>query len=134
MTQCGGQLLLLPYPPSLNHYYRHVGFRTLISREGRAYRQAVCVTLRRAGVRLMVGPLAMGIDLYPPDRRRRDADNAQKALLDALQHGRAYRDDSQVRKLLTIMREQVVAGGRAIVCILPLEPSTIKDIQHETAS
>lgn len=127
-------LVELPYPPSVNHYYRHVGFRTLISRVGRAYRQAVCAILRRARVRPMVGPLAVGIDLYPPDRRRRDADNAQKALLDALQHGRAFGDDSQIKKLLTIMRETVVPGGRAIVCILPLEPSTIKDIEHETAS
>jgi hypothetical protein len=29
--------LTLPYPPSVNHYYRRVGPRTLISREGREY-------------------------------------------------------------------------------------------------
>ena len=121
----------LPYPPSVNRYYRHVGFRTLISREGRAYRRAVCATLRRAGVRPMDGTLAVGLDLYPPDHRTRDADNAQKALLDAMQHGGMYRDDNQVKKLLTIMRDTVVAGGKAIICILPLNPSTLKDIQHE---
>ncbi len=27
--------LTLPYPPSVNHYWRRVGLRTLISREGR---------------------------------------------------------------------------------------------------
>jgi hypothetical protein len=32
-----------------------------------------------------------GFDLAPPDRRRRDIDNVQKPLLDALQHGGAYR-------------------------------------------
>jgi len=121
----------LPYPPSVNRYYRHVGFRTLISREGRAYRRLVCAILRRAGVRPLDGTLAVGIDLYPPDHRTRDADNAQKALLDAMQHGGMYRDDNQVKKLLTIMRDTVVASGKAIICILPLNPSTLKDIQHE---
>ena len=29
-------VLTLPYPPSINHYWRRVGPRTLISREGRA--------------------------------------------------------------------------------------------------
>ncbi len=31
--------LELPYPPSVNHYWRRVGARTLISRGGRAFRQ-----------------------------------------------------------------------------------------------
>ena len=123
--------LELPYPPTINCYYRTVGFRTLISREGRAYRQRVCAILRRAGIQPLDGTLAVGIDLYPPDRRTRDADNAQKALLDAMQHGGVYRDDAAIKKLLTIMRDQVVPGGKAIVCVMQLEPSTLKDIQHE---
>nr|DAH86622.1 MAG TPA: endodeoxyribonuclease RUS [Caudoviricetes sp.] len=31
----------LPWPPSVNHYYRHVGPRVLISRDGRKYREIV---------------------------------------------------------------------------------------------
>ncbi len=124
----------LPYPPSVNRYYRHVGFKTLISREGRAYRNLVCALLRRAGVRPMDGTVAVGIDLYPPDCRTRDADNAQKALLDSMQHGGVYRNDSQVKKLLTIMRDMVVPGGKAIVCVVPLDLLTVKDIQHEIAA
>ena len=123
--------LELPYPPSVNRYYRHVGFRTLISREGRAYRRLVCAILRRAGVRPLDGTLAMGIDLYPPDSRRRDCDNTLKALLDAMQFGGTYHDDSQIKKLLVIMRQQVVPGGKVIVCVIPLEISTLKDIEHE---
>jgi Holliday junction resolvase RusA-like endonuclease len=126
--------LELPYPPTINRYYRHVGFRTLISREGRAYRQAVCAILRRAGIQPLEGTLAVGIDLYPPDRRTRDADNAQKALCDALQHGGVFRDDSQIKKLLTIMRDQVFPGGKAIVAVCPLDLSTVKGIQHEVTA
>jgi crossover junction endodeoxyribonuclease RusA len=118
----------------VNRYYRHVGFRTLISREGRAYRHTVCAILRRAGVRPMDGTLAVGLDVYPPDHRTRDADNVQKALLDAMQHGGVYRDDSQIKKLLTIMRDTVVPGGKVIVCVVPLDASTLKDIQHEIAA
>ena len=123
--------LELPYPPSVNRYYRHVGFRTLISREGRAYRRLVCAILLRAGVRPLEGTLAVGLDLYPPDGRRRDCDNVLKALLDAMQYGGMYGDDSQIKKLLVVMRQQIVPGGRATVAVMQLEPSTLKDIQHE---
>ena len=44
----------------------------------------------------MKGPLALVTDVHPPDNRRRDLDNTQKALLDAMQHGGAYEDDSQI--------------------------------------
>ena len=108
--------LELPFPPSINHYYRHVGPRTLISREGRAFRRKVCSALSAAGVKPASGPLAVGLELYPPDRRRRDIDNVQKPLLDALEKGGAYYDDSQIKKLLTIMCEPV-KDGRVIVCI-----------------
>lgn len=106
----------LPYPPSVNHYWRRVGTRTLISRGGRAFRQAVCAILAAQGVRPLAGPLEVLIDLYPPDRRRRDADNTQKALLDALQHGGAYLDDSQIIHLDTWKRDPV-PGGKTIVQI-----------------
>ena len=122
----------LPYPPSINSYYRHVGFRTLISRKGRAYRKRVCLALRLAGVRPMEGSLAVGLDFYPPDERRGgDCDNVQKALLDAMQHGGVYHDDSQVKKLLSIMRDKIVPDGRVIVCVMPLP--RLNDIQHELA-
>jgi crossover junction endodeoxyribonuclease RusA len=76
----------------------------------------------------------VGLDLYPPDGRRRDCDNVQKALLDAMQHGGVYGDDSQIKKLLTIMRDAIVPGGKVIVCVMQLEPSTLKDIHHEVTA
>ena len=126
--------LELPYPPSVNRYYRHVGFRTLISREGRAYRRTVCAILRRAGVRPLEGTLAVGLDLYPPDGRRRDCDNVLKALLDAMQYGGMYGDDSQIKKLLVVMRDRVVPGGKVVVAVCPLDLSTVKGIHHEVTA
>jgi len=52
--------------------------------------------------------------VFPPDRRRRDLDNLQKALLDALAHGGAYHDDSQIARL-TIQRRHVVPAGKVRV-------------------
>lgn len=106
----------LPYPPSINTYWRHVGTRTIISRRGRAFRETVCSILAAAGVVPLVGPLIVEIAIFPPDRRRRDVDNVLKSLLDALQHGRAYLDDSQIVRL-TIERRNVIDGGRSLVSI-----------------
>jgi Holliday junction resolvase RusA-like endonuclease len=100
----------LPYPPSVNHYWRRVGARTLISRGGRAFRQTVCTILAAAQVRPLEGALAIDVDVFPPDHRRRDLDNSLKSLLDALAHGGAYHDDSQIARL-TVERRHVVPSG-----------------------
>jgi crossover junction endodeoxyribonuclease RusA len=114
----------LPYPPSINHYWRRVGPRTLISRQGRKFRQDVEVAVRRkSGLRgklPMLGHLAVEVLLCPPDRRRRDLDNTLKATLDALQHAGVYQDDSQIADL-AIRRCEPCDGGCAIVRITPIE-------------
>ena len=94
---------ILPYPPSVNTYYRHVGFRVLISREGRKYRRMV--VSRLAGTRPLEGRLSLSALLYPKDRRRRDIDNTLKCLLDSLAHAGTMHDDSQIKKLIVEMRE-----------------------------
>ena len=108
--------LELPWPPSVNHYYRHVGHRTLISREGRAYRQKVCSMLRGSGP-MLEGPIVMTIDASPPNRRRRDCDNTLKAIFDSLQHARVYRDDSQIKELHFYMLEPDRTGGKVVICL-----------------
>lgn len=106
----------LPYPPSVNHYWRMWRGRMVIGARGRAYRRAVCLALRSAGARPLDGDLCVAIALHPPDRRRRDCDNTLKALCDAVQHGGGYHDDSQIVWLLTI-KSDVVSGGMARVHI-----------------
>lgn len=104
----------LPFPPSVNHYYRRVGPKTLISREGRRFRERVCALLAASRIRPLEGAISVEIDVYPPDRRRRDLDNLQKGLLDALEHGGAYRDDSQIEKL-AIKKCECTPGGKTVV-------------------
>ncbi len=74
---------------------QRMGARTLISRAGRAFRERVCSLLAARQIDPLAGPLAVQIEVFPPDHRRRDIDNLQKALLDALQHGGAYFDDTR---------------------------------------
>jgi len=110
--------LILSWPPSTNRYWRHVGNRTLISRAGREYKAAVRgAAIEQLGVPVpkLAGPVAVRVDLYPPDRRRRDIDNhAGKALLDAIADAGLLGDDSQVRELHAVMLGPA-PGGRCEV-------------------
>jgi crossover junction endodeoxyribonuclease RusA len=108
----------LPYPPTVNTYWRHVGHKVLVSAKGRAYRVDVQAAALRNGLRRMAGELSVSVDVYPPDLRRRDLDNLLKSLLDSLQHAGAYDDDSQIAKL-TVERMGVIPQGMVVVSIEP---------------
>jgi len=110
----------LPYPPSINHYWRRVGPRTLISREGRRFRRNVMAILAAMGARPLTGKLAVHVQVYPPDARRRDLDNCLKSLLDALEHGGAYHDDSQII-VLRATKRQPEPGGRVVVTLTQVD-------------
>lgn len=111
--------LELPWPPSVNHYYRHVGNKVLISKEGRQYREVVVNRIKAAGIKMLDGRSKLGvmIQLYPPDRRRRDADNSLKCLLDAFTAGGLYEDDSQIYFLLIEKLEPMPPDGLAVVTV-----------------
>jgi len=113
--------LELPWPPSSNRYYRNVGHRTLISKDGRAYKEQVALlAIEQLGIplRALEGNVTLRVELFPPDRRRRDIDNhAGKALLDSLQHAGVLQDDSQVVELHAVMRPPE-RRGRCLVEIV----------------
>jgi hypothetical protein len=77
-------------------------------------------------VQHLTGRLAVTVDVHPPDRRRRDLDNALKALLDALEHGGAYRDDAQIDDL-RVRRGVCVPGGCVWVRLRSWAPSDRDD-------
>ena len=114
-----GYRLVLPWPPSVNKLWRHVmigkSVRTIVSREGRDYKAAVKLACMKQDAPVGLDyPLAVLIKLEPPDRRRRDIDNALKALLDSLTASRVWTDDSQIDDL-RVFRAGVIEGGRATV-------------------
>lgn len=123
--------LTLPFPPSVNHYWRHVVLgnppkqraATLLSADGRKYKDAVDnVVKRQGGGRGLAGYVAVHVMLHYPDKRRRDLDNHAKALLDALVESRVLLDDSQIRDL-HLVRGDVLAGGKAVVTIREIAPA-----------
>jgi len=103
----------LPYPPSVNRYWRSVNGRVVLSREGRAYREHAQHLARQS--KPFRGEVWLRIVVSPPDRRNRDMDNVLKAILDALQHAGVYLDDSQVSELY-VRRCPVKKGGSVYVC------------------
>ena len=100
----------LPLPPSVNRYYRHVGYNVLISREGRKYRM-MTVSRLAGSVEKFTGPVRFAVDVYPPDRRRRDLDNLLKSLQDAIVHTGVLEDDSLIKSLHMEMRDPVPPEG-----------------------
>ena len=103
--------LTLPYPPSMNRYWRRSGRHMHLSKEAVQYRGKVAELIVSAHFESMPGRLAMHIQMFPPDRRRRDIDNIQKPVLDALEHAGAFIDDEQIDWLLT-ERCEVVKDGK----------------------
>lgn len=121
--------LTLPFPPSVNTYWRApnngpLKGRHLISAKGRAYQSAACAAIIEQLRRLPKpsnSPASVEIMLFPPDARRRDIDNYNKALFDALTHAGVWEDDSQVKRMLVEWGPQV-AGGRVEITITTHEP------------
>jgi len=86
--------LELPFPPSVNTYWRHYNGHMLISKKGREYRQLVAdQVLIQKGAKHYIGKIKMTIEAWRPDERKRDLDNLLKAPLDALTHAGVYLDD-----------------------------------------
>ena len=105
----------LPFPPSVNTYWRHVMIgkhpRTLLSEKGRKYKQEVADVILVNNPPKLSGPLACTVDLYPPCNRRRDCDNYCKGLLDALGAAGLYADDSQIIDLRIRMHQKRAPGS-----------------------
>lgn len=106
--------LILPWPPSINRYWRRRGDRYFISAEGQKFRvitNVICFDLPRRFE--PTDRLCISIAAFPPDKRRRDLDNVLKSLLDALQHAGVYEDDNQIDEI-HIVRQPLIRGEVSI--------------------
>lgn len=98
--------LILPWPPSINHYYRTWRNRTVISADGRKYRDAVHAEIygnhvpeEKIAKLPITGRVSIVLLAYPPNKRRRDIDNLLKPTLDALTKSGVWLDDEQVDRI-----------------------------------
>ncbi|HEC0670881.1 bacteriophage V crossover junction endodeoxyribonuclease [Klebsiella quasipneumoniae] len=115
---------ILPFPPSVNSYWRSPNKGTakgklLVSEAGRKFKhavRAVIIEQLKAVPKPSASPAEVVIVLYPPDYRRRDLDNYNKALFDALTYAGIWEDDSLVKRM-TIEWGENAKGGRVEITI-----------------
>lgn len=112
--------LSLPWPPTVNTYWRRAGARLHISHKGHRYRTAVAeACLEQKAPRLGTARIRMAMTVHPPDQRRRDLDNLTKAVLDALEQAHVFIDDGQIDEL-TVRRAEPRPGGLLTVLLEPI--------------
>jgi crossover junction endodeoxyribonuclease RusA len=113
--------LILPWPPTVNHYWKLGRGHLYLGEEGKRYKAIMTGLVRSARVRPFIGNVSLEIEAYPPDRRVRDIDNVLKAIFDSCGKAGLYADDSQVKHVEAWMREPF-PRGRVIVRISDYDP------------
>lgn len=114
----------LPWPPSVNDYWKPVHSRLILTDRARDYRGAVAHAVVARERRIPMpwsGKLVVTMDLVPPDDARlHDIDNTLKALFDSLTKARVWEDDSQVKRLLMDIDHAPQRPGAVHIVIAPL--------------
>ena len=116
-------VLELPYPPlsGNNQTAAAANGGRYTKKEVLAYRRLVSLAAHEQGMHglELEGPLELAIAAAPPNRRRRDADNFLKPLLDAITRARVWLDDSnQVIARTEIEWCDPEPGGRVLLTII----------------
>ncbi len=107
----------LPFPPSVNTYWRRSGKHMHLSKRARQYKKEVAAILLDkfgAGIVFPDQRLKATILLYPPSVAKRDIDNYPKAIFDAL-NDRLWGDDGQVDSMVVIRKEKATGGKVAMM-------------------
>lgn len=116
--------LILPFPPSVNGYWRAPNKGTsigkhLVSERGRKYQAetyAMVIEQLRRKPKAITEHLSVSVVLFPPTKAKRDLDNYFKALFDALTKANVWADDSQIKEL-SAKWGPVFKGGRVELVI-----------------
>lgn len=106
-------MLSIPYPPvSGNHFWKHAKGKHYLTDKAKDYYRLVEaeVAKQRAGLGID-GRLGVKAVLYPPDRRKRDMDNAWKVISDACTRAGVWVDDCAIDQLTLIRARESQAKG-----------------------
>jgi len=94
------KIILPGNPLSTNHIYKKSRYSIYMTPEGKtmkeSYQWAITSQWKKD---LCYGKISLGIKLYFGDKRKRDIDNYNKLILDAMS-GIVYFDDNQINKLV----------------------------------
>lgn len=105
--------LTLPFPPSVNTYWRNTRKGVLISAYGRCFRSNALASVMEQ-LKCRPSPITVNVEvsvlLFPPDKRQRDLDNYLKALFDSLTYAGVWGDDKQIKRVTVEWGVQVKIG------------------------
>lgn len=109
--------LTLPFPPSVNTYWRNTRKGVLSSASGRCFcsNALACVMeqLKRRPAPITVN-VEVSVLLFTPEKRQRDLDNYLKALFDSLTHAGIRVDDRQIKRFSVEWDEVIKGGGKLL--------------------
>lgn len=109
--------LFLPYPPSVNNYWGFSQSRRFLTAKAKAFKSEVYYKVIQSKItKFGKSYIRIAVELYPPDKRKRDIDNPLKPLFDSLVASGLFDDDSQIKELIVVCKE-VIKGGGCRVCI-----------------
>ncbi len=109
----------LPYPPSVNGYWRTFRNRQIISKRGREYKKDVKAVMESLNLdsELIAGPIEFYMIINPPTLRRYDVDNFTKGVFDALSECKFWHDDEQVIEM-NVKKGVKTKGGNVHVRVI----------------
>ena len=104
-------ILTLPYPPSGNHRNGMRGKHVYrLSKTVLFFDVVRVICAAENATRGLTGRLSVTYKVFPPDRRRRDIANVEKAASDALSEAGVWGDDCQIDELHMYRCERVKGG------------------------
>lgn len=108
----------LPFPPSVNTYYRRGAHATYMSKAGRKFKTDVADIVSQSK-QSKVGSCRIRISMviWPRDRRKFDIDNRIKSVLDSLQDAGVFDNDEQIDELTVARGNKIVQDGCVRVII-----------------
>ena len=113
-------MITLPYPPSVNRYWRNFRGRMVISAEGREFKIAAGWLCKSVYHKPMDGDVQLTMTLHPKltttgkaSKTVMDLDNSLKCVCDCM-NGIAYVDDSQIVRIVAEIGQAIKGGGVSV--------------------
>lgn len=108
------EYIVVPWPPSLNNYWRFANGRAFLTKEAREYKKMIGYLSKSWKYDVLLDRIDLDIVVFPPDKRKRDLDNLTKILIDALEEAKLFIDDSQIDRI-NIERGEIVKQGLVLL-------------------